>query len=156
MKKLFLAAFMLLALTMTKATAQDITPSPYGLPQTMTQAHKYNGSSMFSGGEYVNCIQYFGTEFTTSRNYTVKGLYSIVIDSAQYQLDSITLSQTYLVPGQSFYILMTATNNDTLKIFHDNYFEGATTSPYLLSPATSAATKHCRIYVDKYGNYHLL
>lgn len=153
MKKLLLAAFMLMALTTLKATAQAVTPTQGGLPQTMWQPHIYNGYSTLAGGEYINGGVYWGTEFTTSRNYTVLGTYPMVMDSAQFQLDSLTLSKTFLSPGQNIRILLTATNNDTLKIFHDNSFNGATASPFLLSPATSASVKHTQIYVDKFGNY---
>lgn len=153
MKQFILAAFMLTALTTTKATAQAVTPTQNGLPQTMWQPHIYNGYSNWIAPMYCNSPTIWGAEFTTSRNYTVLGTFPIVVDSAQFQDDSITLSKTNLQPGQSFRILLTATNNDTLKIFHDNSFNGATASPFLLTPATAAALKHTQIYVDKYGNY---
>ncbi len=111
------------------------------------------GAINATGKIYENSGLFYGVEKTTSRNYTVLGTYPLLIDSASDRLDSLTLSKTYLKPGEIIRILANGVANDTLAIFHDNSFNGATASPYLLSPATSPAIKKCIIYVDIYGNY---
>jgi len=162
---------MFVCLSTISANAQAVTPTGStitGLPNTQTQPQIFKsvaimrgvvntvGAINATGKTYENSGLFYGVEKTTSRNYTVLGTYPLFIDSASYQLDSITLSGTYLKPGQIIRILANGVVNDTLAIFHDHSFNGATATPYLLSPATSAAIKKAVIYVDVYGNYWTL
>lgn len=153
MKKLL---FLVLMLSTTLSFAQTAGPGANGLPQYNSRPQVFKSWSDFTYNFYEDAAQFIGAEVTTSRNYTVLGTYPLLIDSAAFRNDTITLSQSNLGKGQIIKVLANGSTNDTLTVLHDGSFNGATTNPAFISPATAPAIKRSTIYVDSKGNYWTL